>query len=79
MNGVLGELFTKNYHNAGKSTHGHAANREKGECQIDVLFASAGVDELIKPLGSITAKGFKDTLNVNVRGPSLQYKRQRRS
>ena len=41
--------------------------------------ASAGVGELIKPLGSITAKGFEDTLNVNVRGPSLQYKRQCRS
>jgi NAD(P)-dependent dehydrogenase (short-subunit alcohol dehydrogenase family) len=50
-----------------------------GKKEIDVLFASAGVDELIKPLGSITAKGFEDTLNVNVRGPSLQYKRQCRS
>jgi NAD(P)-dependent dehydrogenase (short-subunit alcohol dehydrogenase family) len=34
---------------------------------IDVLFASAGVWEL-KPLGSITEKGFDDTFNVNVRG-----------
>ena len=39
---------------------------EKG--RIDVLFASAGVGELSKPLGSITEKGFDDTFNVNVRG-----------
>ena len=40
--------------------------KEKG-C-IDVLFASAGVGELSKPLGSITEKGFDDTFKVNVRG-----------
>lgn len=40
--------------------------KEKGH--IDVLFASAGVGELSKPLGSITEKGFDDTFNVNVRG-----------
>ena len=40
--------------------------KEKGH--IDVLFASAGVGELNKPLGSITEKGFDDTFNVNVRG-----------
>jgi NAD(P)-dependent dehydrogenase (short-subunit alcohol dehydrogenase family) len=40
--------------------------KEKG--RIDVLFASAGVGELSKPLGSITEKGFDDTLKVNVRG-----------
>ena len=40
--------------------------KEKG--RIDILFASAGVGELSKPLGSITEKGFDDTFNVNVRG-----------
>jgi NAD(P)-dependent dehydrogenase (short-subunit alcohol dehydrogenase family) len=40
--------------------------KEKGH--IDVLFASAGVGELSKPLGSITEKSFDDTFNVNVRG-----------
>ena len=40
--------------------------KEKGH--IDVLFASAGVGELSKPLGSITEKGFDDTFKVNVRG-----------
>jgi len=40
--------------------------KEKG--RIDVLFASAGVGELSKPLGSITEKGFDDTFKVNVRG-----------
>src|SRR6188472_2110540 len=40
--------------------------KEKGH--IEVLFASAGVGELNKPLGSITEKGFDDTFNVNVRG-----------
>ena len=39
---------------------------EKGH--IDVLFASAGIGDLSKPLGSITEKGFDDTFNVNVRG-----------
>ncbi|HEX4497407.1 MAG TPA: SDR family oxidoreductase [Thermoanaerobaculia bacterium] len=39
---------------------------EKGH--LDILFASAGVGELDKPLGSITEKGFDDTFNVNVRG-----------
>src|SRR5919199_713993 len=36
--------------------------KEKGH--IDVLFASAGVGELSNPLGSITQKGFDDTVNV---------------
>jgi NAD(P)-dependent dehydrogenase (short-subunit alcohol dehydrogenase family) len=40
--------------------------KEKGH--IDVLFASAGVGEHNKPLGSITEKGFDDIFNVNVRG-----------
>ena len=40
--------------------------KEKG--RIDILFASAGVGELSKPLGSITEKGFDDIFNVNVRG-----------
>ncbi len=41
---------------------------KKEKDHIDVLFASAGVGELSKPLGSITEKGFDDTFNVNVRG-----------
>jgi NAD(P)-dependent dehydrogenase (short-subunit alcohol dehydrogenase family) len=40
--------------------------KEKG--RIDIRFASAGVGELSKPLGSITEKGFDDIFNVNVRG-----------
>jgi NAD(P)-dependent dehydrogenase (short-subunit alcohol dehydrogenase family) len=40
--------------------------KEKGH--IDVLFASAGVGEFSKPIGSITEKGFDDTFKVNVRG-----------
>src|SRR4026207_2059267 len=40
--------------------------KEKG--RIDILFASAGIGELNKPLGSTTEKGFDDTFNVNVRG-----------
>lgn len=40
--------------------------KEKGH--IDILFASAGVGEHNKPLGSITEKGFDDIFNVNVRG-----------
>jgi len=40
--------------------------KEKG--RIDVLFASAGVGELSKPLGSISEKGFDDSFKVNVRG-----------
>ncbi|HEY7572719.1 MAG TPA: SDR family oxidoreductase [Nitrososphaeraceae archaeon] len=43
--------------------------REKG--RIDILFASAGIGELNKPLGSITEKGFDDIFNVNVRGTSF--------
>src|SRR5215207_897220 len=39
---------------------------EKGH--IDVLFASAGIGDLSKPLESITERGFDDTFNVNVRG-----------
>jgi NAD(P)-dependent dehydrogenase (short-subunit alcohol dehydrogenase family) len=39
---------------------------EKG--RLDILFASAGVGELDKPLGAVTEKGFDDTFNVNVRG-----------
>ena len=41
---------------------------KKGKGRNDILFASAGVGELSKPLGSITEKGFDDTFNVNVRG-----------
>jgi NAD(P)-dependent dehydrogenase (short-subunit alcohol dehydrogenase family) len=40
--------------------------KQKGH--INVLFASAGIGELDKPLGTITEKGFDDTFNVNVRG-----------
>lgn len=40
--------------------------KEKG--RIDILFASAGIGELDKPLGFITEKGFDDKFNVNVRG-----------
>ncbi len=43
--------------------------KEKG--RIDILFASAGIGELNKPLGSITEKGFDDIFNVNVRGTSF--------
>ena len=39
---------------------------EKG--YINILFASAGVGELSKPLGSITEKNFEDIFNVNLRG-----------
>ena len=46
--------------------------KEKGH--IEVLFASAGVGELSKPLGSITEKGFDDTFNVNVRGTLFSTK-----
>lgn len=35
---------------------------------IDVLFASAGVGELDKPLGTVTEDGFDSTFDVNVRG-----------
>jgi NAD(P)-dependent dehydrogenase (short-subunit alcohol dehydrogenase family) len=41
---------------------------KKEKDHIDVIFASAGVAELSKPLGSITEKSFDDTFNVNVRG-----------
>jgi NAD(P)-dependent dehydrogenase (short-subunit alcohol dehydrogenase family) len=41
---------------------------KKEKSHIDVLFASAGIAELNKPLGSITEKSFDDTFNVNVRG-----------
>jgi NAD(P)-dependent dehydrogenase (short-subunit alcohol dehydrogenase family) len=41
-----------------KSTKGH----------IDILFASAGVGELDKPLGTVTEEGFDKTFDVNVRG-----------
>jgi len=40
--------------------------KQKGH--IDVLFASAGVGELDKPIGTITEKSVDDTLNVNFRG-----------
>ena len=43
--------------------------------QIDILFASAGVGELDKPLGSVTEKGFDDTFNVNVRGTLFTVQR----
>src|ERR1700757_4261627 len=36
--------------------------------RIDILFASAGVGELDKPLGSVTEEGFDKTFDVNVRG-----------
>jgi NAD(P)-dependent dehydrogenase (short-subunit alcohol dehydrogenase family) len=36
--------------------------------RIDILFASAGVGELDKPLGSVTEEGFDKTFEVNVRG-----------
>jgi NAD(P)-dependent dehydrogenase (short-subunit alcohol dehydrogenase family) len=35
---------------------------------IDIVFASAGIGELDKPLGSVTEEGFDSTFNVNVRG-----------
>ncbi len=35
---------------------------------IDILFASAGVGELDKPLGTVTEEGFDKTFDVNVRG-----------
>jgi len=35
---------------------------------VDVVFASAGVGELDKPLGFVTEDGFDKTFNVNVRG-----------
>jgi NAD(P)-dependent dehydrogenase (short-subunit alcohol dehydrogenase family) len=41
-----------------KTTKGH----------VDVVFASAGVGDLDKPLGSVTEEGFDRTFNVNVRG-----------
>jgi len=41
---------------------------KKEKDHIDIIFASAGVGELSKPLGSITEKGFDDTFNVNIRG-----------
>jgi len=40
--------------------------REKGH--IDVLFASAGIGELDKPIGMITEKLVDDTFAVNVKG-----------
>ncbi len=39
---------------------------EKGH--IDILFASAGIGELDKPLGSVTPEDFDRVFNVNVRG-----------
>ncbi len=40
--------------------------KEKGH--IDILFASAGIGERGKPIGTVTEKHFDDTFNVNVRG-----------
>ena len=40
--------------------------KEKG--YINILFASAGIWEHSKPLGSITENSFDDIFNVNVRG-----------
>jgi NAD(P)-dependent dehydrogenase (short-subunit alcohol dehydrogenase family) len=40
--------------------------KQKG--YIDVLFASAGIGELNKPVGAITEKSFDNVFNVNVRG-----------
>ena len=36
--------------------------------KIDVLFASAGIGELDKPLGTVTEEGFDKVFAVNVRG-----------
>jgi NAD(P)-dependent dehydrogenase (short-subunit alcohol dehydrogenase family) len=35
---------------------------------IDVIFASAGVGNLMEPFGTVTAESFDATFNVNVRG-----------
>lgn len=35
---------------------------------IDILFASAGMGELDKPLGTVTEEGFDKTFDLNVRG-----------
>jgi NAD(P)-dependent dehydrogenase (short-subunit alcohol dehydrogenase family) len=35
---------------------------------IDVLFASAGIGDLDKPLGTVSPEAFDATMNVNVRG-----------
>ena len=39
---------------------------EKGH--IDVIFASAGVGNLLEPFGTVTPESFDATFNVNVRG-----------
>ena len=44
------------------------ATVKSAEGRIDVLFASAGVGELDKPLGTVTEDGFDKTFGVNVRG-----------
>ncbi|BCF95059.1 SDR family NAD(P)-dependent oxidoreductase [Paraburkholderia largidicola] len=43
-----------------------AVKTEKGH--LDIVFASAGVGELDKPIGSVTEDGFDATFNTNVRG-----------
>ena len=35
---------------------------------IDVIFASAGVGNLLEPFGTVTPESFDATFNVNVRG-----------
>lgn len=40
--------------------------KQKGH--IDVLFASAGVGQIGKPIGTVTEKDFDNTFDVNVRG-----------
>lgn len=41
---------------------------KSGKGHVDVLFASAGVGELDKPLGQVTEEGFDKTFDLNVRG-----------
>jgi NAD(P)-dependent dehydrogenase (short-subunit alcohol dehydrogenase family) len=40
--------------------------KQKG--YIDILFASAGINELNTPIGTVTEKHFDDTFDINVRG-----------
>jgi NAD(P)-dependent dehydrogenase (short-subunit alcohol dehydrogenase family) len=41
---------------------------KKTKGKVDVLFASAGIGELDKPLGTVTEEGFDSVFGVNVRG-----------
>jgi NAD(P)-dependent dehydrogenase (short-subunit alcohol dehydrogenase family) len=36
--------------------------------QVDVIFASAGIGDLDKPIGTVSPEAFDATMNVNVRG-----------